>query len=717
MSVRDVASRLGWAIAMTAFGCGTSDVDHLGTTTEAVTPMYWTLIGPKGVAGAPASWGNTVSGVVTDFSSYGLLSNPTRPATWFISTAGGGLFKYVNPSWVSISASLPYQSIMTVSVNPSNVNDIVIGTGSLYDDGSGPSIPGNGIYRTTDGGTTWTSVLAGSQTGEPVFRVARNPSSPSWLHAATANGYFRSVDNGATWPYHQTALGPWMDVLPDPSSTNVYAVVQGQGFLKSSDFGSTWTTVTDPTITGSRVGRGTVAIASSSPQYVFFLVSDLSLPGRGPYALFRSNNYAANNSFTAITAGNSCFGTDQGSRDQALGVSPTDPQRILAGMQGMCLSTNGGTTWATQSIHSDNYFAKWYSGQWAVVGNDGGLFFNSHMDTAGAWSPSQNTVPNMHGGNFDVSATASPRSIYGAAWDTGIFRSTNDGTNWYYGTGGDTTEAVVDPANQARVWVGDGKSGMGNDFWFRHRSTDSGATWTEIDNGFPAHRPNQPNVLITHDGYPPVYLYSNYGGGVYQSVDGGDSWSRFPNTTYPEFSGLVLAVTSGLFSNQLNASIVYAPVMSGADKLRVYNPSVSTAGWTERGSSFPAARRVGKVAVSQLAGRELLGYALLDGGPNIYRTVNGGTTWNQVAAIGLPSDIQLHDLVVHPVNQSVLFLATERGVYDSTDSGVSWSAYNEGLPAGVYVSALRVSKVTGVNTILYAGTWGASIWNRQIDGM
>ena len=242
--------------------------------------LHWRMIGPF-----RGGRSNGVTGV------------PGQPSTFYFGSVGGGVWKSENSgrTWTPIFDSQPVPSIGAIAVAPSNPNVIYVGTGEA--DMRSQISYGNGMYKSTDAGKTWTHI--GLEDTRQIGRILVDPRNPDIVfvaalgHAYGANaerGVYRSTDGGASWQkvlYKSDNIGA-IDLAFDPqNSRTIYAALwntrrppwsiyppsygPGSGIFKSTDGGDTWQQLTAGLPT-ERVGRIGIAVAPTNPNLLYAIV-------------------------------------------------------------------------------------------------------------------------------------------------------------------------------------------------------------------------------------------------------------------------------------------------------------------------------------------------------------------------------------------------------------------------------------------------------------
>lgn len=333
---------------------------------------------------------------------------PSQPRTFYMGVASGGLFRTTDggESWVPLTdGKVPVASMGSVAVFDGDPNVIWIGTGS---DGVRSNVStGRGVYKSTDGGQTWSFV--GLYNAGQIGAVRIHPTDPNtvWVAAYgdifkrnTERGVFKTTDGGRTWKktlYVSDSTGA-MDVELQPGNPSVvyawmnrierkpWSIISGSregGMYRSTNGGETWTRITAG-LPGELIGKGNLAVTAANPNRVYALVE--AKPGGG---LYRSDDagltWAQVNGQGALVQRPFYYTT--------LGADPTNADVVYAGAEGFFKSTDGGRTMTPfRTPHGDNHdiWINPNNGQTMIQSNDGGA--NVSFDGGRTWSTQMNQV-------------------------------------------------------------------------------------------------------------------------------------------------------------------------------------------------------------------------------------------------------------------------------------------------------------------------------------
>jgi photosystem II stability/assembly factor-like uncharacterized protein len=674
----------------------------------------WTLAGPRGMTTENAQ---LYSGRVLDIDWD--LSGPYLQV--WIATASGGLWRYDDTppnASVPLTDALPTLAVGTVSVDPVNPQNIVIGTGEYGVRG------GLGIYRTTDGGSTWAPAAYDPGAGIP-HRIRHVNSS---LLLGTASEWtIRSTDGGASWTKIVDG-GPYFDLALNPAAPDTAFATYSDGttahVVRTTDGGLSWHLV-GPAVANAL--RGAVAISWSNPSVLYAAFAGNQAANFAFRGAYKSTDGGVTWTSVLAAAGNN-YMNSQGWYDNVVSVFPYDENIVWLAGVGIKHSTDGGATWDDADVsdvvglHPDFHAAEWvafffprdggprsFGGRTvprgvfapAFLGHDGGWSWSD--DFGNTWQTDLNTLPitqymHVHAaqGNLQI--------LGGGSQDNGISVTTDGGTTWVHRQGGDGSSLSIDATDHDRMWSVVGTYSGALTFR-RHRSTDAGVTWTDRNVGIAPDDTWFPE--LDNDQVAPVRLYTSAGTQVYQSTDYADNWTPVGN-----FSQVIRSLRVGRFSVPSAAVWAVLDDSTSGDRIHVYDG----ANWTPCDAGLPTGAVIRSVIPHPVEPNTAL--ALINGigtpGQKIFRTTDRGATWANVTG-DLP-DVPLGGIVAHPLDPNVLYLGTEMGCFRGVFAGSwFWRTWNTGMPSAPIVSDLSwvdLLDSTGEFWIV-AGTYGRSIYRRE----
>lgn len=644
-----------------------------GAEPDLIGTRSWTWRGPGNIGGRTRA----------------LLIDPTDRNKLWLGAAGGGIWKSTDAgaNWNPVDDFMPNLAVCALLYDPTNPQTIYAGTGEISPNID--AIRGLGIFKSTDGGATW-SLLPGTSTSDFYYigRLAASANGTTLL-AATRTGVMRSTDSGATWAkaFASSTLNGLSHVAFDPSdSSRAIASGYSDQLFYSTDGGATWLVPTGTLPAGSGYGRVECAYAPSNPAIVYALAEGQSGPAT---RFFKSTNGGATYAEIAIT-GSTNIAAGQGWYDLLLWVDPFDPNRIIAGGVDLWRSTDGGVTFTnTTNVYSggnqhpdQHLFVSdpGYNGTTNKRGyllNDGGVARTEDLTTvlssttdANAWTKLNNNlgITQFYGGAGDPTTGM----LIGGTQDNGTLRLANSsaGTgSWTQVIGGDGGFAAVDQTDASYVY------GESQNLSLR-RSTDGGINFSSFTSGItgsvefiPAFvlDPNNQNTLH----YAGASLFTSFGA----------------RTGTPFFA---LKPSSGSFISAIgvapgNSAVVYVGQFNGAVFKTTNATNGGPASWTQVGSGTLPVRRVTRFAVDRNDNnRVFVSYGGFLGGEiygvreasNLWKSLDGGATWTNSHG-NLPV-APIYCVLIDPGNSNILYVGTDAGIYASQDGGATWSGTNLG---------------------------------------
>ena len=642
---------------------------------------------------------------------------PGDPSTYYFGAVAGGVWKSVDGGghWTPLFDHESVSSIGALAVAPSNHSVIYVGTGEACIRGNISF--GDGVYKTTDGGKTWTNL--GLKDTRHIGAVIVHPRDPDIVfvaalgHAYGPNaerGLYRTTDGGKSWQKvlskddHTGAI----DVVFDPTNPNVlFAALwqaqrtpwslssggPGSGLYKSVDGGSTWKKIEGKGWPEGILGRIGVSVSAANPDRVYALV-EASEGG-----LYRSDD--GGESWARVN-------DDERYRQRAwyfthVWADPKNPDTVYIANTGLFRSTDGGKSFSLLPAPHGDHHALWIdptNPQRMINGNDGGATIT--LDGGKTWT-SQENQPTAQ---FYHVATDNrfPYWIYGAQQDNStiaIASYDDEGVigrwDWYDVAGGESGYIAPDPRDANVVYAG-GNAGFISRFDKRAMQAQD-ISVVPLDNsghgvGDYPHRFNwtEPIFVSPHD---PNVLYTA-GEQVYKSTDQGMSWSAIsPDLTRNDKSK---QGASGGPITKDNTSVEYYDVVfalaespvakdllwAGTDDGLVQLSRDGGKTWTNvTPKGIPEWSLVSIIEASPFdAGTAYVAVDLhkLDNlHPLIYRTQDFGKTWTEITK-GIPDDAYTHAVREDPKRKGLLYAGTEQGVYVSFDDGGQWQPLQLNLP-------------------------------------
>ncbi|GIH03034.1 hypothetical protein Rhe02_11010 [Rhizocola hellebori] len=660
----------------------------------------WTSLGPTNVGGR-----------VTD-----IVVDPVRSNTVYAGAASGGVWKSTNGgtsfsySW---NITLP-QSVGALAISPAGV--LYAGTGEGNPGGGSVSFPGNGIYRSSDGGVTWT--LLGLTGTNRIGRIVIDPADANRIFVAAAGnlfvpggarGLYRSTDAGATWQLVLAGANSTTGAIDLAiSTTSVYVSMWdhvrtpgtrvyggvGSGIYRSTDGGATWARLAGGLpASSSNLGRMGIAVSKSTPTRLYAIAANTSGNFLGMWTSTNSGtSWTALTNTGPVSSSQSTFGWWFG----RIFVDPVSSSHLWVPGVPMVESTNSGSSWTSNSssFHADQHAVGFdpLVANRVFIGNDGGIYRSTaNGSLSGSWTKTTN-LANMQFYTVAVSKQDISR-ISGGLQDNGSRRSwSNWGSYW----GGDGLQNLIDPTNQNKVYACSQNGSCG-------RSTNGGTSMSNFGSTTSSRRAWL--TPVTFDPTNPAIMY--YGGErLNRSTNSAQTWAAIsPDLSRGSSGSSTFNTISTIGVAPSNGAVIYV----GTDDGRMWITRNTGGSWTEITAGLPT-RFMTRVTVdptdANLAYVTVSGYTAGDIAPHVFRTTNGGTSWQDISG-NLPN-APVNDIVYNPQNRTVLFVATDVGVFTSSDTGVTWTTAGTGLP-NVPVLDLDTTVSAGV-TQLTAATYGLGMY-------
>jgi HYDIN/CFA65/VesB family protein len=657
-----------------------------GIPDAGISRTSWTWLGPGNVGGRIRA----------------IAIHPTDTDTMWIGSVAGGIWKTTNAgaSWAPVDDFMANLAVTSLILDPQNSSIMYAATGEGFFNVD--ALRGAGIFKSTNGGTTWTQLRS---TSRPAFyyvnRLAISPDGATLL-AATQAGIFQSTNGGAGWTLRWATES--LDVKFHPSDSTRAIAGHWTGALVSSDGGQSWSSATG--VPGT--GRCEVAYAPSNGNIVY--ASCDSSRGR----LYRSATGGV--SFTLVNTGNSYLG-NQGWYDNVVWVDPTNPAVVMVGGIDLWRSTNKGATltkvsrWfraPTQSAHADHHAIVAHPGfngtsnRVVFFGNDGGIYRTDDIYAVASLSGWQALNNNLGITQFfSAAGNATSGLIVGGTQDNGTLRYAGAVNGWTSMFGGDGGFSAADPTDPNYMY--------GEYAYLQiHRSTNGGVSaayiWSGIADAGASSTANFTAPFILDPNNPAVLL-----------AGGGRLW-RTSNVkaVAPAWSAIKAAVGSHISAIAVargNSNIIWVAHNNGS----VYtttNGLAASPTWTKVDDNVPALpnRMVLRIVIDPTQSSTV--YVTFGGftADNVYRTTDGGTTWANIAGAGataLPA-VPVRGLAISPINADWLYAGTEIGIFTSENGGATWTVPHDG-PANV-----SVDELVWLGTRLVAATHGRGVFMTDV---
>jgi photosystem II stability/assembly factor-like uncharacterized protein len=671
--------------------------------------------------------------------------------TIYVGAASGGVWKSVDggTTFKPVFDKNPVQSIGAIAIDPERPKTVWVGTGESWTRNS-VSV-GDGIYKSTDGGETWTNM--GLRESERVTRIAVDPTNGDVVYACVPGklwsdspdrGLYKTTDAGKSWTLvlkGKNLSTGCSSVSMDPHDPEVLfagmwdfrrkgwtfrsggdspEAPSGSGLYHSADGGKTWTELTAATTKGipeGPWGRVEVAVAPSDPNIVYALIESKDS------ALYRS----ADGGRTWEERDKSQLMVWRPFYFARLVVDPKDPNRIFKPDLQLIVSDDGGKSFTNSNgeAHGD-WHDVWVDPKdpkHVIGGDDGGLWIS--RDGGNRWWKANNLPISQF---YHVSVDErDPYDVYGGLQDNACFYAPSahpggiTNAQWQNLCGGDGFYMLVDPTDPDAVYL-----------------ETQGGYIQRVDRNTGAARDIQPKAgygeKLRFNWNTPMHLSPTQKGTLYigaqflfRSRDRGDTWERIspdlttndPEKQKQEESGGVTVDNSAAEMYTTIFTISESPkdaqeIWVGTDDGNLQLTRDGGKSWTNLVGNVPGLPKGSWVSWVEASRFDAAtAYAAFDRHtfgdmtPYVYRTVDFGKTWTRIVSPEQGVRGYVHVVKEDVAKPELLFVGTEFGLWISLDGGSSWAEFKGGDFPSV---AVREMQVHPRDQDLVIATHGRGIW-------
>ncbi|MFK7970668.1 MAG: T9SS type A sorting domain-containing protein [Bacteroidia bacterium] len=659
----------------------------------------WRELGPNSLPGNGTGQPNGIGRVNC------ITFHPANADIVYAGTPSGGIWQSNNKgiSWTKISVGLPRLGVSSIVIDPTNTNIIYIGTG----DRDAGDTPGYGVWRSIDAGQTWQSRKIGMG-NRVVNEIIMHPNNPDIMIAATYQRIYRTIDGGASWTLSYSGYN-CKDLAFHPNKPDV-VYAGGEIFLKSGNNGASFTQITNglPALGTVRMAIG---VSPNQPDWVYLLLAGSGASGF--MGMYRSQNEGT--SFTAQSTTPNILGYDtnggwgnQGWYDLCIAVDRSDANIVYTGGINVWKTTDGGLSWnimthwfgagGKPAVHADDHCLEWSPHDGALwLGNDGGVYLSNSIGSL--WTQRSQGMGIAQVYKMGQSAS-NPDLVINGYQDNGtaIYR----GGSWSTEIGGDGMECIIDADDPTvmygALYYGDIRRSVdgGNSFITiasagTNGINESGAWVTP----YMLHPDNTNTMFI---GYRNVWRSTN----VKENPGSLISWTKISNLN-------VNYNLTDLNISPVDSQLMMVSESGGNDRLHV-SENVLAANPTWRKVTLPLAGYTPKDIEFHPTQRNTVWIAL---GNDIYRSNDLGMTWTLIS--GTLPGISLNTIIADAESPvEALYVGMADGVYYLDNSIADWVKYSDNLPpARITELEIFYDKICG-DALLRAATYGRGLWESDL---
>ena len=684
----------------------------------------WSSVGPNGSQSRIGHWGIT-SGRVR-----AIAVHPNDPLTVYIGAACGGIWKTTDggESWMNIGEDLESLSFGAIDIDSNNPEVIYAGSGEVDFIPSIFHFTGRGLFKSINGGQSWIQIPDGFGLNTHFGDLSVNPHNSNIVIAALASGYaygggnltnegiWKSTDAGSTWT-KTLDLQDAYDILFHPTDPNlVYAAIGGMtnnsGFYISTDQGNSWVQSDSGLQAANTIARMQIDISQSNPNVIYSVTYQTGSGYlNGTTRAYKSTNGGIN--WSQISAGVNLGGrypngswVDQGFYDLCIAVNPVNPDNVFIGNVELHETTNGadfvprriqGGVNVLHSVAHGDYHKLIFSRSnpsYFYIGCDGGVFKSTDgVATVNSVNEGLRTLQFYR----IASSPFNPEIIMGGTQDNGTLMTFDYGQNWSETPiGGDGMECIFDYSDPQIVYSSIYNCKI-------YKSSNGGTSWINMQ--FPS-----AGAWIT-----PYFLHPTNPSIIYVATKG--IW-KYDGTLWTALTQNIAPVSiSTMAQSSVNPyNMIFAT--GGGDwpaPDTVFIVKISTDGgyiWEDVTANIHGESRwISRVETDPLDSNTM--YVLRTGfseNNKLYKTTDLGQTWTNIS--GNLEDIPYSDVFIYPTEPDYIFVASDIGVYMTTNGGAEWIYASEEIPL-VPCFDFDFVLIDSVGH-LRVGTHGQSIWEAQI---
>lgn len=696
-------------------------------------------MGPHHITNCQTTGRGVCSGRLT-----AIAAHPTEADTYYVAAAGGGVWRTETGGkhWTPLTDEQPINFLGALAISRSNPNVLYAGTGEAN---HGPSkmrlnreniYYGFGILRSADAGQSWELVGQEIFHRRTISKIVVHPTNPNLVFAAVGarginglagnTGIWRSTNGGDSWTRivsgitNLSANDAVSDLVMDPSNPNtLYAAVgtpaggPANGVYKTTDQGESWAVAGNFPLGSAdpRMGRITLEVAPSLGRVVHAAIAGSNQMGAGLGLLRHVRSFDSGVTWANLPNVPN-YMSNAGDYMNVLAIDPRDPNIIYASGLGIVASRDGGLTWSDigagidgQGPHVDHHAMAFDAAGRLLDGNDGGIWrLDNPLPGERRWANLNTDLATLQFIGVALHPT-DPDRAYGGLQDNGTVRF-QDSLIWPHFRDGDGGYARVTPDNPQIFFVTFQYTTGGQ---FLARTDNGGGSFQSRTDGISTSDPAKFYQPYLIDPSQPTRLLLGTNR-VYETTNRGNRWNPISRPLADGWT--VNAIIDAVAPAPGHPEITYASAGG-----RIFYTANYGLEWFE---SNPVPPQLGlrltdiKVDPSDpgVVFVTTSSFNDLTGGGRVWFTHDYGTNWFDISG-DLP-DLPAWSLAVDwgtpDRGDEFLYLGTDAGVFTTNDFGASWPRLAKGLP-NVQVHELELNQRLG---ILSAATHGRGLWQLEI---
>jgi len=688
-----------------------------GATRGDRSSGYWLELGPSAWSNNPDPYPDT------DQGGWGpgngrineIAFHPTNPNIIYAGASGGGLWKTSDggTTWTSLTDGMPNLAISGIAVSHTNPDVIYILTG----DGDSEDLASIGVLETTDDGENWFQTGLVFERDEVVFgtELKMNPSNSNILIATTSNGIYRTSNGGDSWTL--TEAGSFFDVEYNPSNADTVYASTSDTIYRSSDGGANWSMVEDLSayIVADGKSRIELAVTPDNANKVYALLGDnirylgvFISADRGTSWVRHFDDMGPNIlNGEADGSGNKT----QAIYDLAIEVSPINEERIFVGSINIWRSFDGGDHWVITShwrqdwdeyeyVHADIHELI-YNGTTLFAGCDGGIF--KTITSGLVWIDISEGLGIMQPHKIGIT-NSNTNLVYMGAQDNGVNRYSGSATVDNV-RGADGFECIIMPTNSDTVI-------SSRQYGNLELSSDGGNTFSPIFGMANGKVFNNPLLLrpIVHNRLI-VSLTSSV---RVKTLSGAMSFQKYlPTVELHNINNLDISQTDeDLLIASTIGRIDVSQNIDTKDSLWLTETffDISQDVWTNITSNLPVERHsISDIVIDPSNNHHfIVSFSGYTDGNKVFESWNRGVDWTNVS-YNL-ENIPVNCIAVDPDVVNSIYIGTDIGVFYKVPASTEWTYYSNGLPP-VIIQELEINTQ---DDIIYAATYGRGLWKSTL---